>query len=923
MKLQFKRQKFQEDAAKAVVEVFAGQPYADPVRQRLGNQPVAPWLSDGRILEQIQKIQRENGIKPSEKLEGHYNLTVEMETGVGKTYTYLKTIYELNQHYGWSKFIIVVPSIAVREGVYKSFQVTQEHFAREYEKKVRFFLYDSGRLAEIEKFASDPSLQVMILNAQAFNAKGKNARRITMESDEFHSRRPIDVIAQTNPILILDEPQSVEGKQTRKNMREFHPLFTLRYSATHRKDSIYNMVYRLDAAEAYERQLVKKIQVKGISETGTGASEGYLYLEGIRLSRSDPRAVLQFDRRGPQGIQKITRTVGIGYDLYEHSGRLEEYRDRFIVKAVDGRDDSIEFLNGIRLYAGEAAGKTSEEQLRRIQIRETILSHLEKERQLFARGIKVLSLFFIDEVEHYRKYDALGQPVNGRYAQIFEQEYAEILRHLELDPGEEDYGEYLRSISVHNTHAGYFSIDKKGRMVNSKGAGKEKISEDADAYDLIMKKKELLLEQDPVRSPVRFLFSHSALREGWDNPNVFQICTLKQSTSQIRKRQEIGRGMRLCVNEKGERMDAGRLGREVQKVNLLTVIASESYDQFARALQKEMKEDSDGGQEEQIIRLENARRSSIQLSCDPEKLRTPEFQTLWAGIRGKSVYRTDIDSEELVRRSVQALDAKLHIPRLSFVVEQGVLEPGQPQRKNRTQTLEKSQEAEHSKGAKAASGEGIRYDLVGKLAEETRLTRKVIIDILTGIRREVFEQFADHPEEFIQKAAGLIREQEAAAIIEHIVYQPRGEQYDTSLFTGAVLRGKPGVNAIEAQKHLFDYVLYESAKELAFARELEAHDQVALYVKLPESFFISTPVGRCTPGWAVVFRTQDRGYLCAAAELKGSRSVRGQGSLWEARAYCAKKHFQAVSGGTVLYETVDSFGELLERVTGRTDFTKT
>lgn len=501
MKLQFKHQKFQADAAKAVCDVFAGQPYLTPSymmdrgygQQGIlddtdftgwSNHRIVPELSDGVILEHLQKIQRENQLAPSQKLEGKYNLTIEMETGVGKTYTYIKTMFELNKRYGWSKFIVVVPSIAIREGVYKSFEVTQEHFAEEYGKKIRFFIYNSAQLTEIDRFASDNSINVMIINSQAFNAKGKDARRIYMKLDEFRSRRPIDIIAKTNPILIIDEPQSVEGKQTKERLKEFQPLMTLRYSATHKSDSIYNMVYRLDAMEAYNKRLVKKIAVKGITESGSTATDSYIYLEGINLSKADPTATIQFDCKGTSGVRKITRTVNIGYNLYEQSGGMEEYRNNFIVKNIDGRDDSVEFINGIKIFAGDVIGKVSEEQLRRIQIRETILSHIERERQLFYKGIKVLSLFFIDEVDHYRKYDAAGQQQNGIFAQMFEEEYEDVINNLQITTGEDDYLKYLDSIKASDTHAGYFSIDKKsGHMIDGKlGDKKEKTSDDIDAY---------------------------------------------------------------------------------------------------------------------------------------------------------------------------------------------------------------------------------------------------------------------------------------------------------------------------------------------------------------------------------------------------------------------------------------------------------
>ncbi len=599
MRLQFKHQKFQSDAAKAVVDVFAGQPYLTPTymmdrgtESRLtdtdeeftgwANQKLIPALTDGVILEHIRKIQRTNQIKPSEKLEGRFNLTIEMETGVGKTYTYIKTMYELNKAYGWSKFIVVVPSVAIREGVYKSFQITQEHFAEEYGKKIRFFIYNSARLTEIDRFASDSNINVMIINSQAFNAKGKDARRIYMKLDEFRSRRPIDIIAKTNPVLIIDEPQSVEGKQAKERLKEFHPIVTLRYSATHKTDSIYNMIFRLDALEAYNKKLVKKIAVKGISASGTTGTEGFVFLESINVSGSNPTATIRFDVKGKTGVRQVSRIVNEGFNLYEQSGQLEEYKNGYTVSRIDARDDHIEFLNGKKLFLGDIMGSIDEEQIRRIQIHETIVSHIERERQLFHKGIKVLSLFFIDEVARYKLYDDSGQSMNGIYADMFEEEYKTVIENYQLELGEnDDYIRYLASISAESTHAGYFSIDKKGKLTDGKIADKkEKISDDVSAYDLIMKNKELLLDRDPKRSPVRFIFSHSALREGWDNPNVFQICTLKQSTSEVRKRQEVGRGLRLCVNEDGDRMD----------FNVLTVIASESYDSFAKGLQSEIAE---------------------------------------------------------------------------------------------------------------------------------------------------------------------------------------------------------------------------------------------------------------------------------------------------------------------------------------------
>jgi len=495
MRLQFKRQKFQADAAKAVCDVFAGQPYLTPTHMMdsgfgewilqdtasftgFGNARISAGLNDGLILEQIQKIQRSGLIEPSRQLEGRFNLTVEMETGVGKTYTYIKTMYELNKRYGWNKFIIVVPSVAIREGVYKSFRITEDHFKEEYGKAIRYFIYNSAQLTEIDRFASDSNINAMIINSQAFNARGKDARRIYMKLDDFRSRRPIDIIAKTHPILIIDEPQSVEGAVTKERLREFSPLFTLRYSATHKKDSLYNLVYRLDAMEAYNKKLVKKISVKGISVTGSTATEGYVYLESVNLSKGNPTATIEFDIKGAAGVRKARRTVSEGYNLYPNSGELDEYKDGFTVLRIDGRDGSIEFTNGVKLFAGDVIGPVSDAQMRRIQIRETILSHLERERQLFNKGIKVLSLFFIDEVAKYKRYDDAGQAVNGEYADMFEEEYAAIFGGIQRESGDENWISYIAGITPESTHEGYFSIDKKNhRIVDSKlGDKKERTS---------------------------------------------------------------------------------------------------------------------------------------------------------------------------------------------------------------------------------------------------------------------------------------------------------------------------------------------------------------------------------------------------------------------------------------------------------------
>lgn len=610
MKLRYKHQRFQTEAARAVTDVFKGQPFIDPAEflhdvgrgllkmdHGFANSPL--MINRTQLTENVRTVQLAQGLKPIDYFEGEgkdITLTVEMETGTGKTYTYIKTMYELNKLYGWTKFIIVVPSVAIREGVLKSFQTMEDHFGDEYGKRMQYFVYNSKQLSKIDTFATDSAMHCMIINTQAFNssfddtADNATSRIIFDRRDEFGSRRPIDVIAKINPIMIIDEPQSVLGanknNRTRQGLRLFNPLMMLLYSATHREGDIYNMVFRLDAIDAYNRKLVKKIEVKGISQIGSTATNGFLCLEEIVIGKGNPKARISFDTKTANGTKQVSRLVGENFDLYEQSGGLAEYRDRCIVKRIDGRAGTVELLNGTILSEGTMVGNVHEDAIRREQIRETIRCHFERESKLFPKGIKVLSLFFIDKVENYRVYGSGDSFSPGRFAEMFEQEYINVLNE-NIDIFSPEYMKYLQSHSVSTVHAGYFSQDKKGKMTDTKETTEKGREEALRAYDLIMKNKERLLSFD---EPVRFIFSHSALKEGWDNPNVFQICTLKDSDNVTKKRQEVGRGMRLCVNKNGERQDKDILGEHVFDTNILTVIASESYDNFAKQLQKEIAE---------------------------------------------------------------------------------------------------------------------------------------------------------------------------------------------------------------------------------------------------------------------------------------------------------------------------------------------
>ena len=621
MKLKFKIQQYQTDAVESTVDIFNGQPNQGLLEYKMDQGKVYVIdngkrieqkgigfsghdtgykngeivLSEDELLKNIHQIQTQNNIHLSNeviKRLGACQLDIEMETGTGKTYVYVKTMFELNKRYGWTKFIVVVPSIAIREGVKKSFDITQDHFMEQYGKKARYFVYNSDNLNQIDTYSQSADISVMIINTQAFNTsmkeggKNKYARIIYDKRDEFGSRRPIDVIAANRPIIILDEPQKMGGAATQTALARFNPLFTLNYSATHRET--HNPVYVLDALDAYNQKLVKKIEVVGFELRNLKGTESYIYFDSVVLSKNEPPMVrLEIDVQSKSGnIKRAYKNVGEGDDLFYLSGEMEQYRGYMLTEIDPLRGKAI-FSNGVTLNVKDIQGNVTADHKARIQIRETIKAHFRKESALFKRGIKCLSLFFVDEVANYRQYDDDGNQKLGRYGEIFEQEYMDELNNNQnmYDP---DYMAYLESISAHATHAGYFSIDKKGRSINSSVKRGSDQSDDTSAYDLILKNKERLLSLD---EPVRFIFSHSALREGWDNPNVFQICSLRQSNSVSQKRQEVGRGLRLCVDRYGVRQDNDALPEEVHKVNRLTVIASEGYATFVADLQRDIKQD--------------------------------------------------------------------------------------------------------------------------------------------------------------------------------------------------------------------------------------------------------------------------------------------------------------------------------------------
>lgn len=992
-----------------------------------GNAPLA--LNAYELLRNINRVQSRNQFEESQSLSddiGACQLDVEMETGTGKTYVYTKTMFELNRLYGWSKFIIVVPSIAIREGVNKSLENTEQHFFEQYGKAIRYFVYNSDRLNELDAYSQSDDISVMIINMQAFNssmkegANNKAARIIFDERDDFGSRRPIDVIAANSPIVIVDEPQKMgkKGSATWKGIERFNPLFVLNYSATHREK--HNLVYALDALDAFNEKLVKRIEVKGFELKNMRGTDGYLYLKDIVISKNKaPEAIIEFKAMTASGkIVKKTMRFNEGDSIYDATGdtRLEAYRDYVIasgndgiVPDQDGRIGYVRFLNGEVLQRGIVYGDSAEDDMRRIQIRETITSHLQKEEALFYRGIKCLSLFFIDEVAKYRDISGNGETVG--YGKVFEEEYEraveERLAHPTLnDEREQAYLDYLKRDDAHAVHSGYFSIDKKGNTVESK----EKKAEVADglgsndenaqrAYDLILKDKERLLS---FEEPVRFIFSHSALREGWDNPNIFQICTLKSSGSETGKRQEVGRGLRLCVDQGGERQDAMYLGtRDVHNVNVLTVVASESYSSFVDALQKDIKTELrdrpiviemdffagrqvtlpntgetvtfDDRDSKELYKClikgdfldENDRPSEkfrmggfydyavltlpddmceesklaaaellIRSVYDPSVLsamitdgnvpkitrnalndnfRKREFQELWRRINKKHAYTVSFKDSELIENAVAAIDAKLEVSELAYMLTTGTQKAAAKREDIEDRTHFKAKSAD-TKVLEIDESIDVAYDLVGEVAQAAKVTRRTAATILSQISPLKFSLYKRNPEEFIKKVSSIIVDEKATTIIDHITYHQIDEEFDTNIFTERMPENVS--KALKAQKNIQDYVFFDSQKEKEFAGAMDVASEVCVYAKMPRTFKIPTPVGEYAPDWAIAFNEGAVRHIYFIAETKGTMDSMELSTVEQTKIACAKKVFNELSTSQVRYHEVSTYDELLTVIQG-------
>lgn len=984
MKLKFQSDlHYQLQAIRSVVDIFKGQPIrqsnftvsygedAGMIQTDLGIGNRLD-LTEEAILKNVQEIQVRNRLPRSESLNG-LNFTIEMETGTGKTYVYLRTIYELNKNYGFSKFVVVVPSVAIREGVYKSLQITEEHFKELYDRQpLEYFIYDSEKLDRIRNFATATSIQIMIINIDAFRKsfidpeKEDKANVIHRPNDRLNGYRPIEFIQQTNPIVIIDEPQSVDTTpKSKEAIASLNPLCTLRYSATHVDK--YNMVYRLDAVDAYNEKLVKKIEVMSIR------SEPFFnepYIKLIEVQERKAKVELDVQTRGK--VKRSVRTVKYGDDLYDISGKREIYRN-YIIEQIDWTEgnESIE-VNGHLLRIGDSIGEIDDDTIKRFQIRQTIEEHLNKELRLNPRGIKVLSLFFIDKVANYRDYDPNGYPIKGKYAVMFEEEYKKLIQ-------KPKYRTLLNNtdgeLDIDKIHNGYFAQDKKGKLKDTKG----NTQADKDVYSLIMKDKERLLSLD---EPLRFIFSHSALREGWDNPNVFQICTLKDSSgTYVSRRQEIGRGLRLAVNQEGERVPD-------YNVHTLTVMANESYEEFVANLQTEIEKETGitfGKIEDHLFAklfyIDEETEEPISLGYDLSKelhellkakgyidkqnkatsllkealenyemelnpkfepwkkpiirelkriterlpirdgskkkrvklnkavIHSEEFLQLWEKIKYKTIYSIDFDSNELIKKAIHSIQKMKKIHKVRIISRKDVI--------SSMDRLTGIQGATISEGMEdVVLAKQKLPDIITELQNHTNLTRKTIVEILLGCNR--LEDFKNNPQKFIEEVTKIIL-REMKFILRNGIkyYKMDNDYYAVELFENEELLAYLNENAIQSSKSPYDHVLYDSDIELQFAKRFENDENVKVYAKLPSWFKIETPVGSYNPDWAVVITRDGEEKLYFVLETKGTNIEEFLRPEEQAKISFARKHFEAINADVVFEGPEHDVNEFMVKVSSK------
>lgn len=883
MKLTFESNlEYQQDAIKSVTDLFEGQPLEDSIlefdlkeKQRSFIQGISNnlILSEEQILTNLQSIQTNNEIKVSDKLDGMH-FSVEMETGTGKTYVYLRSIYELNKLYGFKKFVIVVPSVAIREGVLKNLEITHEHFQTLYDNvPVNFQVYDSSKPSTLRGFTTNNNIEVLVINIDSF-AKDENV--INKRNDKLNGQKPVEFIQATFPIVIVDEPQNMETEKRRTAIENLNALCTLRYSATHKNQ--YNLTYNLNPVKAYDLGLVKQIEVDSIIEENA-YNDAFISVESITATKTKITAKVTINSNENNGVRKKTITVKVGDDLYKLSNEREIYLDGYIIEEIDAVNQCISISNGNLLYKGDSQGDLSDEVMK-FQIRKTIEEHLKKEKRLNKLGIKVLSLFFIDKVANYRSYDLAGNPVKGKFAEWFEEIYQEYIS----KPAFKE----LDKFRVNDIHNGYFSTDKNGRIKDTNGETKA----DDEIYNLIMKKKEELLD---LNTPLRFLFSHSALREGWDNPNVFQICTLNETKSEIKKRQEIGRGLRLAVDQSGKRTYD-------QNINRLTVIANEAYDDFAKALQKEIEDDCGVAFTGRIKNKQT--RTAIKYRKGFEA--DPKFLEIWEKLKKKTTYRVDYKTDELITLTAKAIRDLPEIKSPSIrSTKIGI-------------TMTDEGIGTNYVGEKVESYGGYAWkipDVLGYIQSKTELTRSTIEEILSKSGRII--DITINPQLFLDLATQAIKRTLYDLMIDGIKYQKiGGKEYEMALFEAQELEvylNDFSFKVSDSSKTIYEeFVPLDSNVESRFAKDCETSEQIKFYFKLPNWFKIPTPIGNYNPDWALIFEDEQKIYFVAETKDTGTSQVdlsklSGDEQM---KIKCGKAHFEEFEN--LEYKVVSKVGQLIQ-----------
>lgn len=978
MKIKFIRdQEYQLDAINSIVDIFQGQAIKaanftvsldDRINffeSELGIGNLLE-LTDEELLYNINNIQMRNGLPKSTDINGR-NFTVEMETGTGKTYVYTRTIYELNKTYGFTKFIIVVPSVAIREGVYKSLEITREHFGEIYQNQpCNYFIYDSSKLDQIRNFATSSDIEIMIINIDAFRKSFEDPEKINKaniihrNNDRMNGRKPIEFIAETNPIVIIDEPQSVDNTDKAKEaIASLNPLCILRYSATHRER--YNLMYRLDPVDAYEKKLVKQIQVSSIKAMDN-FNKPYIKLLNVS-NKNGYKAKVEMDVKNTKGIVKrVNKTIKLDDELYDISGERDLY-EGYVLSNIDCMPgyESIEFTNGVFLQLGQSIGDFDPDDMKRQQIKAAIEAHLDKERYYIKKSIKVLSLFFIDRVENYRYYDEDGNAHKGKYAKMFEKEYESLInlpkyRNLFND------SKYMLEYDSTKVHDGYFSVDNKGRAKNTKGDTQA----DYDTYSLIMKDKEKLLS---FETPLRFIFSHSALKEGWDNPNVFGVCTLVEARDTLTKRQKIGRGLRLCVNQEGERVSD-------PNINILTVMANESFADFAEGLQKEIEDETgvrfgiiekhsfasisyvneDGDMESfgydnsekvwsyllkedyiiyngkvtdklkldinnnsfkveyeykpmenkiiDVIKKSTAKlniknkEDEISISLNKAVYLSDDFNTLWDRIKQKTVYSINIDMKKLIEDSIFDIKTMPEVSKQRYLLEKNMV------------GLKKSGVIGETVNIRYMESININEslpDLIRYIQDETKLTRKTVTEIIVKSGR--LEDFKANPQKYMEAVVQILRKNIRRMMLDGVKYERAEgmEYYKQEIFEESELKGDLNINVIDASKSIYDKIVYDSNIEKTFAERLEKDEDVKLYAKLPGKFLIETPIGDYNPDWAVLIEKNGIEKLYFVIETKGTTDEEQLRFTEDAKIVCGRKHFAALETGIQYHVTDDYF----------------